>query len=39
MDAVCSMHGREKKFVQDMIEEPEAKISLGKVRHRFEDNV
>jgi hypothetical protein len=39
MDAACSMHGTEKKFVQDMIEEPEVKIPLGKVRHKFEDNI
>jgi hypothetical protein len=39
MVAVCKMHRREKKFVQDMIEEPEVKVSVGKVRDIFEDSI
>jgi hypothetical protein len=39
MGGTCSAYGREERRVQGLVWKPEGKITVGRTRHRWEENI
>ena len=39
MAGACSTYGGEDRFIHGLVEKPEGKISLGRPKRRWEDNI